>query len=191
MQRQNLHRLTLIFDVCMYCNFNTVAIKRFKSYDLSFDRQLTRVESKRHLNFAGGSFWRKGSFCRDFFTIDEQLIVRGFVHQHTGKLIFFTGGQILIAHNIGNRDLIRCNFFFAVCCCLCSDFRILNLYGLPFVVDVRMGSKQRVFTVQILENNDSFTMQTGCVKDKGNVYAAILCFCDKGSFSGDLFPIHK
>ena len=147
MQRQNLHRLTLIFDVCMYCNFNTVAIKRFKSYDLSFDRQLTRVESKRHLNFAGGSFWRKGSFCRDFFTIDEQLIVRGFVHQHTGKLIFFTGGQILIAHNIGNRDLIRCNFLFAVCCCLCSDFRILNLYRLPFIVDVRMGSKQHVLTV--------------------------------------------
>ena len=54
-----------------------------------------------------------------------------------------------------------------------------------------MGSKQHVLTVQILENDDFLTVKAGCIKDKRNVYAAILSFCDKGSFSDDFLAINE
>ena len=54
-----------------------------------------------------------------------------------------------------------------------------------------MGSKQHVLTVQILENNDSFTMQTGCVKDKGNVYAAGCFRCNESSFGCDFLAVDE
>ena len=48
-----------------------------------------------------------------------------------------------------------------------------------------------IFTVQILENDDFLTVKAGCIKDKRNVYAAILSFCDKGSFSDDFLAINE
>ena len=54
-----------------------------------------------------------------------------------------------------------------------------------------MGSKQHVLTVQILEHDDFFTMQTGCVKDKGNIYAAGCFRCNESSFGCDFLAVDE
>ena len=54
-----------------------------------------------------------------------------------------------------------------------------------------MGSKQHVLTVQILEHDDLLAMQTGCIKDKRNVYAAVFGFRHKYGFSCNFFAVNK
>ena len=54
-----------------------------------------------------------------------------------------------------------------------------------------MGSKQHVLTVQIFESNDFLAVQAGCIKRKGNIYAAGCFRCNKSSFGYDFLAVDE
>ena len=150
------------------------------------------VKDKGNVYAAGCFRCNESSFGCDFLAVDEQFFAVRLVHENAGYTIFFAGGKVFVAYGIGQCNFIqRIDFLLALKARCCADFRILNFNRLPFIVDVRMGSKQHVLTVQILEHDDLFAMQASCIKDKRNVYAAVFGFRHKYGFSCNFFAVNK